>query len=356
MDLARLRNLGDKYAENAIRNYLASHPNQTETAFLMNKLMKAHNVTTEELPDPLKEYFLNTQSMPDWADLSKIRQAQNIFLRFGPQILLLLGSKALPLAYTVPAGAKVLSMTGRLDSHGEKYGRLNRRLLETTQFIIDVLEPDSFNANGKAIRSAQKIRLIHASIRYFIEQKGNWDTPKDGVPINMKYELGTLLAFSALTLEGLESINIKLSENERESYMHTWNVIGYFLGIPEDVLPQSYADGLALGYEILNTEAGISPDGNKLVQALIGYYRTIPPGNIFNAFPEILLRFFLGERFSTYLGLKSEKNNLDGILIKSMKFSFGIYGTLDKNIFIRRFVEKTSLSMMKNLLNSLERN
>ncbi len=60
--------------------------------------------------------------------------------------------------------------------------------METSQMVINVMTPGGFEPNGTGIITIKKVRLMHASIRYYlkhphINQKG-WDTSTLGEPIN----------------------------------------------------------------------------------------------------------------------------------------------------------------------------
>jgi hypothetical protein len=43
-----------------------------------------------------------------------------------------------------------------------------RRIVETAQFVLDVMAPDGLGHSGRGVRSAQKVRLMHAAIRHLI--------------------------------------------------------------------------------------------------------------------------------------------------------------------------------------------
>ena len=85
---------------------------------------------------------------------------------------------------------------------------------------------NGFEENGKAISTTQKIRLIHASIRYYVYQAG-WNVNEYGEPIDQEDLVGTLLAFSYQTLEGLKLLGMDISDEEYHAYLHSWAVVGY---------------------------------------------------------------------------------------------------------------------------------
>src|SRR5436190_800161 len=74
---------------------------------------------------------------------------------------------------------KVLHMTARLETDAQ------RRVIETAQLLVDVMASGGLSPSGAGKRSAQKVRLLHAAVRYLIGKSGQWD-PALGVPINQE--------------------------------------------------------------------------------------------------------------------------------------------------------------------------
>ena len=133
--------------------------------------------------------------MPDWHDLDKIKAGQKLFSHYSPEIIVILFCKSLPECYCAEHAARVLDSTNLMTKF------VQRRIVKTAQFVLDVMAPgglDPDNAEARGLRSAQKVRLLHASIRHLLLQEG-WDTATCGKPINQEDLTGTLLSFSLLT-------------------------------------------------------------------------------------------------------------------------------------------------------------
>ena len=105
---------------------------------------------------------------------------------------------SLPSAYAAQSGVRVLH--SRNGATGYFIKDLNRRLVETTQFVVDVLTPGSQIAptcsahdHGLAVRSALRVRLLHAAVRSLIEAHNRpWEAKELGRPINQEDMAGTL--------------------------------------------------------------------------------------------------------------------------------------------------------------------
>jgi len=212
--------------------------------------------------------------------------------------------KSLPQSYACANGVKVLHSTGRLTSD-KGLDPYKRRLMETSQFVINVMKDGGLDPNSQGIITALKVRLVHASIRYFLKQ-GNWDSQKYGEPINQEDLAGTLLAFSALQLEGLELLNIQLTNDEKEAFIHTWNVVGHYMGVKRELIPANAEESLTLGYLIFDQQIEYSVEGEELTQALLEFVHDVMPGKHAN-YPEIMLHYLLGKQASDAVGLKIKR-------------------------------------------------
>jgi len=199
--LLEKRKIGDALADSVIQKII-EREDGSKVAELFNTLTQNVDVPMDGLPEEAIEYFESTKKLPDYYDQKMIKEAQEIFSLYGPEISMLLMCKSLPQCYACGKGAKVLYHTGRLVEHNDNFELLTRRLMETAQFVIYVLAPNSFSDTGKAIITTQKVRLIHASIRYFISKSGRWDYDYYGVPINQEDMAGTLMFFSSFFLVG----------------------------------------------------------------------------------------------------------------------------------------------------------
>ncbi|NEE44952.1 DUF2236 domain-containing protein, partial [Streptomyces sp. SID8455] len=80
---------------------------------------------------------------------------------------------SMPACYVVPHVAKLLSAT-----HGLSYP--SKRMAETGQFTVYLMRPDAFEAGSRFIPAAQKVRLLHASIRHHLRREGVWDVESAG--------------------------------------------------------------------------------------------------------------------------------------------------------------------------------
>ncbi|MEZ4453256.1 MAG: oxygenase MpaB family protein [Nannocystaceae bacterium] len=266
---------------------------------LLRDLVDNDDVPAHSLPPAVRDYFEDTALAP-WADPAKMELASAIFLRNAGLFPLVLHSAALPYCYAARKGVQVLARTGRLESSAQ------RRVVETAQFILDVMSPGGLAFDearvGYGVRSAQKVRLMHAAIRGLLREDPTWD-PRWGAPINQEDLAGTLLSFSIISLQALERLGVDFSADEREAYVHHWNVIGRLLGVDEDLLAGDYAAGVRLAATIARRQHAPCPEGPMMTRALLEYVDYTIPGSALDGLLALLIHEHAGREVAEILGV-----------------------------------------------------
>jgi hypothetical protein len=318
---------------------------------LFNQLRENDDVTEIDFPEVVKEYFVKSAELPDWADEKLIEIGQKVFAQYGPEISLCLLTKSLPEAYACSNGAKVLYATGRLTEQSGSLEVFTRRLMETAQFVMHVNDKGGLSPDGMGIITAQKVRLIHAAIRYYLK-KHNWPVNFYGEPINQQDMAGTLQSFSTLTLQGLDILNLDLTEEEKQGYYHSWRVIGHVMGLKEELNPPSYQEGFALGTAILNDQMAPSKEGAQLTQAVAKFMSDMIPGEIFDQAPEALIRHMIGDEISEILELDSKLNLVEKLVPKLIGIVFDkIEEVGDNNSTLEKVFEHVKMYFLQHMLN-----
>jgi hypothetical protein len=186
----------------------------------MRTLIENDDLPSDQLPQGIREYLATSAQMPAWMDPARLQAGERVFWRYGPEIIMNLFCYGLPSCYAAAKGVQVLALTTRLFSNP------TRRVIETAQMVVDVMAPGGLAARGRGVRTAQKVRLMHAAVRYQIATHRLWNPAWDQ-PINQEDLVGTLLAFSWVCLDGLRQLGFELSVDEAESYLlaGTWSGI-----------------------------------------------------------------------------------------------------------------------------------
>lgn len=265
---------------------------------LMGDIFRTDQPVPPELPDEAEAYF-NNVALPTWADPKQMELAQQLFTRTGWQVAMGLFCSSLPQSYAAARGAHVITQTQGLTKHTKQ------RIFETAQFLFDVMDEGALSPKGRGIRTIQKVRLMHATVRFMLLQRQDpkWDTARLGPPINQEDLAGTLMTFSVITLDALRILGVPYSVEEAEAWLHTWKVIGTLLGIDAELLPRDLLDGQELMEAIRERQWAESPDGKELIKPLVGMMEAYFPGTPLDGIPNALIRTLAGDVCADLLGL-----------------------------------------------------
>lgn len=241
---------------------------------LMRHLVGNRDLIPESLPKVVKEFLEETEILPSWADKKLIKKGEKVFDLNGPEMIMMLFFVSLPYAYATKRGSHVLAISAELTKH------VHRRIFRTAQFIMDVMQEGGLSAGGRGVRSAQKVRLIHASIRHYIHHNPKWSSewdPEWGLPINQEDMAGTLMDFSAGVMRGLSNAGIPLDSEHAEAYLHCWKVVGHIIGVRPELMPENVADSFDLANTIIARQKGESDSGTALAKDLIQFIQGFMP-------------------------------------------------------------------------------
>lgn len=299
--LAAQRLVGDPVADQVVADMFALGTSGVEQInALLRDLVDNDDVPSLSLPASVREYFMATD-LPAWADRGAIDRASELFYRYAPQIVTILHVLSLPTCYAARPGVQVLVRTNRMQSN------VQRRVIETAQFVLDVMAQGGLYRDekqfGAGIRSIQKVRLMHATIRRFLQQDPTYDASW-GVPICQEDLAGTLYTFGAVTLSGLEKLNIDLTAAEKADYIHTWNVVGHLLGIDSRFLLPDYETCMEVSRAIGRRNNAACPEGQLMMRSLIEYLEYTLPGTALDGLPSLLIHELAGTEIAEILAVK----------------------------------------------------
>src|SRR4051794_31446451 len=167
----------------------------------------------EGLPDVAREYLEATRTPPSWVDWAEMERARLFFIDNNVHISTALSFASMPACYVVPNVAKLLSA-----SHGLQYR--SKRVPEPAQFTVHLRQPGASEAASRFIPAAQKVRLLHASIRHHLTRENSWDTAALGTPICQEDMIGGQMIFSLLLLDSLHPLRTHMSTQGPEPYYH----------------------------------------------------------------------------------------------------------------------------------------
>ncbi|MES5823848.1 oxygenase MpaB family protein [Streptomyces sp. RG80] len=286
---------------------------------LMRYVSTAGAPLPDGLPDAAREYLEATRTPPAWVDWAEMEKARLFFIDNNVHISTALSFASMPACYVVPHVAKLLSAT-----HGLKYP--SKRMAETGQFTVYLMQPDAFEAGGRFIPAAQKVRLLHASIRHHLTRENRWDTAALGTPICQEDMIGGQMFFSLLVLDSLDRLGIHMSQEGAEAYYYAWRVVGAMLGVDQEAVPKSLEEARRFLDQYMIRHMGPSEEGAHLTRQLIDLYEEVVPGTLFDPIVSALIRHLVGDTCSDWLQVPRTPWDT---LVKAVPHLLGILETIE---------------------------
>ncbi|MFI1357775.1 oxygenase MpaB family protein [Streptomyces sp. NPDC020898] len=288
-----LRDMGDELADATVNTLF-----ERGEIGKFNTLMRYFSTVGQDLPDGLpdvaRDYLHATSTPPSWVDWGEMEKARLFFIDNNVHISTALSFAAMPACYAIPHVAKLLSAT-----HSLEYP--SRRMAETGQFTVYLMQPDAFEAGSRFIPAAQKVRLLHASIRYHLRREGRWDVAALGTPICQEDMIGGQMMFSIQVLDALHRLGIHMSIDGAESYFYAWRVVGDMLGISLDHTPTDVGSARQFSDLYMTRHMGPSEEGARLTRQLIDLYEEVVPGTLLDPVVAALIRYLIGDTCADWL-------------------------------------------------------
>jgi hypothetical protein len=337
-----MERVADPLADNAVAALMpSSAPLDTTGLTAATRLMASWTtngaLATWQPQDPgadpqvvqtLQGYLTQGAALPDWVDPHKVARAEQLFMDHGPLSCTLLFCTSLPECYVLPHLAEVLHIAGQLQAHTE------HRIRQTAAMVFPVMMRGGLlSADGSGVAQVLKVRLIHATIRHLI-LRGNpaavsgrvepgtgtgtppnlyaalsthgWDSDAKGLPCNQIELAYTLLTFSYSFLQGMRRLGQRLSRQDEEAYLHTWNVMGHVLGIRRELMAHTMDEAQALFQRIQrHAEAHqVNPDPRpELGRALINTMARTIELPVVRHIPVPLTQWLIGAKTARAIGV-----------------------------------------------------
>lgn len=302
-------------------------------------------------PPQVKAYLTDHRALPEWADLEKIRRAEELFAGHQLLVVTALFCASLPECYAIDREAKVLYRSRALAD------QTLRRVRQTGEFILNVMAPGGLSAQAPRGDAgwedgrvhALVVRLLHAVMRRLMDaglppeitspsltEGGErpdirdpavqWlfafappDTEAGGMPgvrasaeaigdedytpLNQLQLAFTLLTFHYVIIRGLEAAGVRWKPRDREAYIHAWNVAGHFVGVRHDLMAWTYEEARDLFERIKRLRGGVTEPGKQLTARLLEALQAVVPRDFLDGAPLATMHLMLGPETAGQLGL-----------------------------------------------------
>ena len=377
--LDSLRILGDKKADECVSQLIAEG-HESDFHMVFRKMNSNVEDLPEGLPSRLAAFFSSTSGLPESVDgapvdMARLKRGGTAFLRHaftGSSVLI---AKSLPEGYAAPNLSIILQMSDNLSQ------RPFKRLLGVLQMVINLCQSDAFEEKGNAIVTAQKLRLLHAGVRFIAAHpeerlKGYPDGYPDlenfqkqyGVVVCLEDMLGTIMGFSWLMIEGLRTLDVGMTSEEEEDYYYLFRVFAQLMGIhPEgqpdslEFIPSNLSEAKAFydSYQRRHyVPAEENPEGVILAQANIDMMNRLLPQTPLRRLglkivPRILMQELCGKEGMVRVGVKPvlflpvTKTMIRLLLVVWRK----VWKQADKSKSLKKLHEKLSAIFFQKLIN-----
>lgn len=196
---------------------------------LINAGMQGDDAGMREAPDALKELFsaLDGPSVVDF-NPALADPGSRAFYKYSDMFFVALVLEAVITGFTTGV-SKSFYTTGRTA------GNL-RRLRQNTRHMVEITLPGGMERHGDGWKLTVRIRLIHAQLRRMLLKSNAWDVSVDGLPLHMSHMALAATGFSAINLQSVRKLGVRLTEEESLGFMHIWHYVTWLLGVPEKLL------------------------------------------------------------------------------------------------------------------------
>lgn len=323
---------GDPPADEAVHDMLhatGDSPEQTARILLRQLLGGGHHAALVGCPgsERLEAFLHEYAELPSWAEPTVIEQAQHLTRNNLVTGSVLLAVASLPECYLDARGTPVLASTGQLSEHP------TRRLRHTSHMVFSVCQPGGLTRQAwedesvvpKGVSKALTVRLLHALIRRLtitgyrlpesvyqeVEREVGLDVPRPfeeperhPVPINQEDQAYVLLTFSYVVVRGLERMGVKLTPQDRDAYVHLWNVVGHIMGVRRELMADDYDEAASLFNALKQRLMGPSSEGVALTAAMMDWINQLVPRPLRGLNPAAeLIAYFIGTESASVLGI-----------------------------------------------------
>ncbi len=228
-----------------------------------------------DAPEPLREFFIQIETFPDWVDPDKLRSGARALRRGGADGMYIARDVSLLGGYQFSGFNKTLVRTGALEKGS------NKRFAETMQWAMDVISEGGLEPIGIGYRSTIRVRLIHAFVRRHVAAMPDWRADEWGVPVNQTDMAATLVGALIAPPAGAIGMGILPTPADLDAIAHLTRYVGWLIGVQDEWLPCTFRDAVRILYHTL-TALGVPDESTKQLAVpmaddpMAWHYRRMP--------------------------------------------------------------------------------
>ncbi|WP_179131190.1 oxygenase MpaB family protein [Candidatus Entotheonella palauensis] len=151
--------------------------------------------------------------------------------------------------------------------------------------------------------SVQKLRVHHCFVRWTVLNSPAlppWQPEEWGQPINQEDEILAILALSLFCFDGMDILDVPMTQRHREDALMLWLVFAHLLGVDDKLIPRSLAEAEDLLHIIGARQFRASEHGTDLVREILGIVQGVLPPEL-KPIPVAMFRYLMDRHFTQLL-------------------------------------------------------
>ena len=193
-----------------------------------------------DAPQELRDFFTASETTPDWFYDRPVHPGCRLFHSNPDLFLMGFAAGAIVQGFTTLI-SKSFTTTGRIIDRGV------HRLAQNIKHLYEIMIPEGLERDGEGWKLSVRIRLIHAQMRHLLAQSGQWDADTYGVPLHAAHIGLAASLFSEQLMTHTRRLGVRMTAEERASFMHIWQCSAWLMGVPETILFHNESEAAELG-------------------------------------------------------------------------------------------------------------
>ncbi|KUH95764.1 oxygenase MpaB family protein [Mycobacterium sp. IS-3022] len=237
-------NIGDEPMDRLVEWMSSTGMEQTRPLF--DRALTSGIASVPEAPEPLRAFFTEVETVPEWVDWELVRRGQRALRAGGADGMYVARDVSLLGGYQFSGFNKTLIRTGALEKGS------NKRFAETMQWALDIISENGMAPLGIGYRSTIRVRLIHAFVRRHVAAMPDWQGDAWGVPVNQTDMAATLVGALIAPPVGALGMGLVLAPKEYEAIAHLTRYVGWLIGVDDEWLPRDFRDSVRVLYHTVS--------------------------------------------------------------------------------------------------------
>lgn len=266
-------NIGDEPMDRLVEWMASASMEQTRPLF--DRALTFGIASVPDAPEPLRDFFTEIETVPDWVDWELVRRGQRALRAGGADGMYVARDVSLLGGYQFSGFNKTLIRTGALEKGS------NKRFAETMQWALDIISENGMAPLGIGYRSTIRVRLIHAFVRRHVTAMPDWQGDEWGVPVNQTDMAATLVGALIAPPVGALGMGLVLRPKEYEAIAHLTRYVGWLIGVDDEWLPRDFRDGIRVLYHTVSALSEPDESTKQLAMPMaddpmVWQYRRVP--------------------------------------------------------------------------------